>query len=441
MNSFSPLNYLKIKQKNMIKLLAVTVALVAFNIVGATTLQEKLLKINGVVSVEQLEKGSFLERYVVTFTQPLDHKNLKKGTFEQRVVVAHAGEERPTLLVTEGYGGARALSPRYREEISTKLNTNQIFVEHRFFGESTPSPCNWDFLTGENAAGDLHAVREALREIYPAKWVASGVSKGGQNTMIYASFYPDNVDVYVPYVGPVCFGVEDGRHEPFLENVGSEGEREVILNFQKEVLKRRQELMPLFREYCEGKGYKFQIPIEEVFDYTVLEYPFSIWQWGTAVSTIPPVDGSHQELFDHLVAIVGPDYLAISDEPSFFVQAARELGYYGYDTKPFDGLLAIKDARGYLKKVFLPKDAQNIKFSKNLANKITDYLLKNDPKMIFIYGEIDPWSAAMPLAKVFDGKKNMQLVIEKRGSHRARINSLPEAERDAVWALLAGWLK
>lgn len=425
----------------MKKLLLLFVVALSIGVASATELYDKLLKMPGVISVQELEKGTFAERYVIMIEQPLDHKNIKKGTFEQRFVVAHSGFDRPTLLVTEGYGGARALNPRYREEISTKLNTNQVFVEHRFFGESTPKPRNWDYLTGENAAGDLHIIRTALKEVYPEKWVASGVSKGGQNTMIYATVYPNDVDVYVPYVGPVCFGVEDGRHEPFLENVGTEADRKAIRDFQINVLDQREQILPLFTEFCKSKTMTFPIPIEQVFDYTVLEYPFAFWQWGTAVSTIPDSEATYQELVDHLVSIVGPEYFAVTDEPSFFVQAARELGYYGYDIEPFKGKLSISNSKGYLKDIFLPTDAKNIKFNQSLSNNITDYLTKNDPKMIFIYGEVDPWSAAMPAAKVVEGKQNMELVIQKGGSHKARINNMPEDVRDAIWLKLTTWLK
>ena len=78
-----------------------------FTVAGATELYDKLIALKGVVSVEELEKGFFEERYAVTFDQPLDHKNPSKGLFEQRFVVAHAGFDRPTVIVTEGYGGAR----------------------------------------------------------------------------------------------------------------------------------------------------------------------------------------------------------------------------------------------------------------------------------------------------------------------------------------------
>ena len=34
--------------------------------------------------------------------------------------------------------------------------THMVFVEYRYFLESTPNPCNWDYLTAENSAYDLH---------------------------------------------------------------------------------------------------------------------------------------------------------------------------------------------------------------------------------------------------------------------------------------------
>ena len=41
-----------------------------------------------------------------------------------------------------------------------------------------------------------------------------------------------------------------------------------------------------------------------------------------------------------------------------------------------------------------------VDFRPALYHKIYNFLKDNDPKMIFIYGEIDPWSAAMfPLSK------------------------------------------
>lgn len=92
----------------------------------------------------------------------------------------------------------------------------------------------------------------------------------------------------------------------------------------------------MFEKYCSDKGYTFRIPIAEVYDFNVLEYSFALWQWGTPVNKIPETDADDHTLFKHFMAICEPDYFSEqSPYPSFNVQAAKELGYYGYDIKPF----------------------------------------------------------------------------------------------------------
>lgn len=130
-----------------------------------TTLLDKLGKITEITKTQPLESTEFVEKYVAYFTQPLDHHHPEKGSFSQRVIVSHVGFDRPTVMVTEGYGASYALGINYREELSKLFNTNMIFVEYRYFLESTPTPKDWQYLTAENSAEDLHAVREAFRSI------------------------------------------------------------------------------------------------------------------------------------------------------------------------------------------------------------------------------------------------------------------------------------
>ena len=231
-----------------------------------TDLQQKLGRISAITETRPLESTRFSEKYVTYFTQPLDHCRPEKGSFRQRVIVSHVGFDRPTVIVTEGYGAAYALNPKYREELSELLDANMIFVEYRYFLESTPEPKDWQYLTAENSADDLHAVRNAFKSIYPGKWIATGISKGGQTTLLYRTFYPDDVDISVPYVAPLCYGVEDGRHEPFLRKVSTPEDRKRIEDFQLEVLKRKAALLPRFEKYCNEKGLKFRAPVEEVYD-------------------------------------------------------------------------------------------------------------------------------------------------------------------------------
>ena len=416
--------------------------LLALPTIAQTALQNKLKAISNITEIKPLESKEFAEKYVTYFTQPLDHDRPELGNFRQRVIISHVGFDRPTVIVTEGYGASYALSPRYREELSKIFNTNMVFVEYRYFLESTPEPRDWQYLTAESSADDLHAIRQALKDIYPNKWISTGISKGGQTTMLYRTFYPEDVDISVPYVGPLCYGVEYGRHEPFLRQVGTAEERKKIEDFQLEVLKRKTTLLPRFEKYCSEKGYEFFGSIEEIYDYSVLEYSFALWQWGTPVNTIPANDANDDDIYKHFMAISEPSYFAKGGgNESFFVQAARELGYYGYDVRPFKKYLSIKSSKGYLKKLMLPEDAKHIKFDKTLSKKITKFLKKNDPKMIFIYGEIDPWSAAAPMWLDTSKKKNMHIFVEPRGSHRARISTLPEEMKQDAIRIIKGWLE
>ena len=416
--------------------------LLSFSAAAQTALQDKLKSIDRITEIKPLESAEFSEKYVTYFTQPLDHNRPEKGSFRQRVIVSHIGFDRPTVIVTEGYGAAYALRPKYREELSKMFNTNMIFVEYRYFLESTPEPRDWQYLTAESSADDLHAVFETFKAIYPGKWIATGISKGGQTSMLYRTFYPNDVDITVPYVGPLCYGVEDGRHEPFLRQVGTDEERRKIENFQLEALKRKPTLLSRFEAYCQEKKYEFNAPIEAIYDYSVLEYSFALWQWGTPVSTIPPCDASDDAIYKHLMTISEPSYFAKGGgNESFFVQAARELGYYGYDIRPFKDYLSIKSSKDYLKQLMLPDDAKHIKFDKTLSKKISKFLKKNDPKMLFVYGEIDPWTAAAPTWLDFSKKQNMHLFIEPRGSHRARINTLPEEMKQEAIRIIKDWLE
>ena len=409
-----------------------------FKDIEPDSLMARIEKLPSVKDVKRLASKDFKDKYVLYIEQPVSHKDPSLGKFRQRVFVMHAGLDRPTVLVTEGYGASYAGNPNYREEISRLFNTNIIFVEHRYFLESTPENKDWKYLTAENSAFDLHNVTMIFREVYKKKWIATGISKGGQTALLYRAFFPDDVHITVPYVAPLCKGVEDGRHEPFIANfAGTPDQRAKILAFQREVLKRRATLQPMFDSFCNEKRYEFNLPLEEIYDYSVLEFSFALWQWGSNTDEIPALDADDKMIFAYWMKISSPDYF-VKESPttSFFIQAAKELGYYGYDTKPFEGLLKIKSSKGYLAKLFLPQD-QKFKFSKKLSKKLEKFVATTTSKMIFIYGEYDPWSAVM----VNEPKSsNIVVVTDPAGSHRARVSTLPEESRQRVVSLLERWL-
>ncbi len=394
-------------------------------------------------SVTPISNNIFPEKYVVKVSQEVDWGNASAGQYEERVIVCFRGYDLPTVLVTEGYFASYALSPYYDEELSTMFYANLIVCEYRYFGESVPKECNWDYLTVDNSLKDLHHVREIFGRIFQGKWISTGISKGGQTTMFYRATYPEDVDVSVSYVAPLNKGVEDGRHEPFLnKKVGESSDRLKIQKAQEELLSRKSRLLPRFEAYCKSANLQFQDSYSTIYDYCIFEFPFAFWQWGTSVTTIPSHDSTDEEWFSYFMKISEPNYFSCPSEfTPFFVQAARELGYYGYSRKGLTNLCDVKNTHGYLRRLMLPNELQDIKFDKSLYKRTVKYLKRNDPRHIFIYGEVDPWSAS-GVAPWLDcsKKKNMKIFIQPNGSHKARIGNMPDKMREEIVDILTKWL-
>ncbi|MFB6319798.1 S28 family serine protease [Saccharicrinis sp. FJH54] len=425
--------------KRQILLLALLLAF--FLQISASELSEKIEKLPNVTSVEELDVIPFFsEKYMVQVKQPVDHEDSTKGFFNQRVILCHRGYTNPMVMITEGYSASYALRKSYKNELCDILDANQLCIEHRYFESSTPDPLNWKYLTTKNAAADHHAVNRMFKTIYTGKWIATGISKGGQTAILYKAYYPDDVDVTVPYVAPVNFGVEDGRHEPFIANrIGSSKDRKTIRDFQLEVLKRRDRLMGMFEKFVKDKNYTFKANLDTVYDLCVLEYSFAFWQWGKPVKAIPSTDAPDSVIFKNFVEVSSPDYFSIEGSEkyvSFFVQAAHELGYYGYDTRPFKQYLVMKDAHNYLLDYFL-KDIYQPRWLKTMewANKKVQ---KDGDKMLFIYGAWDPWSAP---AYVKGDRKDQLVIYKRHGSHRARINNLPYCKKKKAIRTLKKWIE
>jgi len=406
---------------------------------SAQEFKDKLASLPGVVEVKSIESEKFGEKYEVRFEQLVDPSNPGLGKFLQTVYIGHVHPDSITVVVTEGYNANYAARTTYRDELSDILNANNVVIEHRYFNNSVPQGFDWTYLTTANAAADHHAVVTALKHLYGGKWISTGISKGGQTCALYRYYYPDDVDITVPYVAPFCRSLEDGRHEPFIANYcGTPEEREIILDFQKECLTRRDAIQPMMDSLCTAQKLEFNLPTDHILDYCVLEFSFALWQWHTPVSSIPSADATDRELFDFLMEVAGPDYFSrgYRNQP-FHVQAAKELGYYGYSTEPFRGLLHISTAKGYHNTLFTP-DGFKAKFSRSLYNKMCRFFRSTDKNMLFIYGQYDPWSSVG--AQEFENGRNIRVFVQPDGSHRARIRTFSDEQQKVIINIIKGWL-
>ena len=235
-------------------------------------------------------KDGYKKCYTLKIKQPLDHTDLTKGYFFQKVYLSHIDFDAPMVMVTNGY----SKKSNSITEVASMLNANQLSVEHRFFGNSMPDSTDYTFLTLEQVTADLHHIKLIFQELYKAKWVSTGISKGGQTTLIYRYVYPDDVSVSIPYVAPINNGLEDQRIYQFLDTVGTKECRDKLKEVQIRLLTDRDSIIPLMRWFTYGAQLNFNyINFEQALEYSILEMPFAFWQWGNAVSythlTLPTI--------------------------------------------------------------------------------------------------------------------------------------------------------
>ncbi len=375
--------------------------------------------------------------YCIMMTQPVDHDHQQAGYFKQRIWLNHLDEKAPVVMVTEGYSAPN----NYLTEIAKELKANQLIVEHRYFLASTPINKDWKYLTVKNAAADHHDIICLFKKVYKGKWLTTGISKGGQTTLFHRALYPKDVDVSVPYVAPINLDREDPRLLAFFEQVGSDADRQKVKDFQRLVLERKDHLLPLFTEQAKRKQWDYSaIGYERAFELAVLEYPFAFWQWGKSVDEIPDSLASDAKILAHYMNAASPSYFSNQDmekyEP-FFYQAYKELGYYNYVPGVLKPLMnSVK--QDTISSCFFAPGGDTLSFNSNTMHQVVKRLKKYDPKMILIYGEYDPWGAT---ALDITGMKHAVKIVKPEGSHRARINNLPEAEKEEVWSLLRAWMK
>lgn len=405
---------------------------------------KQLAALPGVSDITVLNSRFYKEKYQLFITQEVDHGNPAAGTFKQRVIVGLKGLDRPTVMVTEGYSADYATYSFYQEELSELMNANLVCCEHRYFRESTPDPCKWEYMTVANENDDLHNIRQTFGKVFTKKWVSTGISKGGSTCTYYRAAYPDDVDASVAYVAPISRALEDGRHEKFLnKKVGTKEDREKMKAVQLELMRRKPKLVNMLDTFCTNRNYHFNIPIDQVYDYEVLELEFSLWQWGHSINNAPKNYDNDVKWFKYLVDEVGPDYFTCpSSYLPFYYQAMRELGYYGYDTRHLGKAnRSISTAENYLKAVMVPADMRDVQFDNTAYKTTCKFLKKNDPTHLFIYGENDPWTSS-GVAHWLNCKKksNMKVYVQKGGSHRARIKTLSESQQAEVRGKLKNWV-
>lgn len=390
------------------------------------TLQPRLTALG--LKATPVSNSNFKEYYEISVPQICNHAKPGK-TFNQRIYLGINDLRAPVVIETDGYAIDYASKPNYTNELATGLNANLLVAEHRFCGRSLPDTANLGDLTLQQAAGDYHYIKELLDTILTGKWVSTGISKGGQAALAYKLYYPKDVAATVVY-GAAIKNKQTIYSDVILSNLSKSACGKKINDLQQYLFKNKKELLPVFTAYAKDKGYNFQLlDDEKVFDYLLLELPYSFWQSGSACSEIPSTKNAG-ELVNYVTTVVSPRYFSLNNKPALepsFYMFYHELGYYEYNTAPFKAYL--KD-QTYPNQFFAPLSV-NIQFDDSYQKAIQEFIQSPEAETVyFIYGQNDPWALQSIV------KRNAFTV--KNGSHKSRIKDLPAEQQATLYARLKG---
>ncbi len=422
---------------NVITTCLVTICTV-ISISAQSDLAVQLFDLEG-VSFQQIETpDGYGEAYELRIKQPIDHNNPEKGHFYQRAFLSHRDISAPTVIITEGYQ-----RPRNRlYELTDLVQGNQIDVEHRFYGASMPDSLEYEYLNLEQATADYHRINELFNQIYKSDWISTGISKGGQTTIYYRYFYPDDVVASVPYVAPLNLEREEKRIYDFLDHKGSKKCRKDIYNVQVKLLENRDEVLNNLRWYSKGANLEFSyLSPEQAFEYAVLEYPFSFWQWGGVCEEIPSVDASVATHLNHFLDVSGISFFSDRDMEryaSHYYQAGDEMGYYSYNTRDFKDLLKALPTDPNPSAIFAP-NKMKLEFDNTLAKMTYEWIQDHGDRFIYINGADDTWSStAVPENKDRDA---LWFFLEGADHGEARIKYMTDDQKASVKTTLDRWMK
>jgi len=402
------------------------------------TIDALLAEIEGMEVEEretQLEGYRFFE---LNYTQPVDHDDPLGSVFTQRLTLLHRSAASPMVLNTLGYGSDGYAD--FRTEPTVMLDANQLRVEHRFFSSSTPSPPDWRFLTIEQAAADLHRVVDAMKPLYRGAWVNTGASKGGMTAAYHRRFYPEDVDATIAYVAPLSLGAPDDRYVTFLEQVGDAQCRDDLLDFRRELLSRRAAMLDRSESYFGRLGLTFDRVggLETAFESAVVELGFSFWQFSgpRLCPQIPDSTATDDEVFDFfkddwamfLASDIDMDMLG-----PYYFQAAFQLGYPALSAAGLEDLLVTEWVS--LEKGLIPFGSDPV-FDPTSMPDIQQWVLAEGENLLFVYGEVDPWSAGA--FEVDEAVGSYRFWVDQ-GNHSATINALSSEDQALVRGLLEDW--
>jgi hypothetical protein len=375
----------------------------------------------------------------ISFEQPVDHFNPNSPKFTQVLSLLHVADDRPMVFATTGY----SMYTTKKRELTTMLGANQIMLEHRFFGDSYPADRDWSLLSVKQSAYDFHRVIQAFKKIYKGPWINTGASKGGMTSVYTRRFFPNDLAATVAYVAPHSFSDEDPRYNTFIDGVGGPENqkcREDLLKFRREVLLRKEALSKL----AIGKFTRLKGGVIGAIELGASEFRFVSWQYNAPAEFCPKIANtnvSDAALYATFNKISSFDSSYDDDSYEFFgsyyYQAAKELGAPAVDLNGIEDLISYPE--NFKLSAIVPTSSNPVQYSNETILGVDHWVKEESSKVMFIYGEFDPWSAAKFDLGASVNRDNF-LFVAPGGNHKSSIAALASEDKAKAIGILRRWL-
>ena len=376
---------------------------------------------------------SYEAAYEINFAQPVDHNNQTGQQFLQKIYYSHKGYDKPTVIVINGYMASR----NSIGEVAQLLDANQIIVSYRYSTNSCPDPIDWTYLTLEQAANDHHRIIETFKEIYWEQWIATGASKGGTDVACLKRFFPADLDAVIAFTAPFPNSNADERIDEFIyHTIGTAEDRAKITTFQRMLIQNQNAIKPMIQADIEQYGMPTPFNIDQIFWYSVLEYPFSFWQYCDGDCSVIPGEGAtNDELFQQFGMVI-PFFNFLQIAYDFLSSSTylmgTEVGGYSFVT---DHLQDLIDSSADLPDtdMFGPAGV-NIVYNPSVMQDIINWLKMDGDHILYIYGGMDPWGATAMEPSGADAV----VITEPDANHAITISGL--TNKALVASTLSDWL-
>lgn len=401
---------------------------------GDSAVVAALESIENVEDLKPFMNVKFGQAYYFNYKQLVDHNDPSKGTFKQQVVLTFAGKEAPTILHTQGYSLTNDLDPNIiknrldsigapyflwalsKDNGKNGFDLNCVQVEYRYHGFSLPEGDAdvFTYLNAEQHSKDLHAIVTDLKKALftgDGKWLSTGVSKNGITSAQYA-YYDElygwnDIDVYVPFVAPILTQRRDLRVGNYMLTKSSKEALPLLEKAYKKLvdsLAVAEATTAAYAKQLSAAGNK--LDADSAYLSTLVQVMYNLFKvqsygdFDTWKQLIPQendkpetyahffmLDENSIEIYRQIADARGP--LRIRRSP-FDVQCGIDVGNWGLDFSWFLEGKLLSDSD----KQFFKDGMEEFKKSKtlDLQVKVLKNLETTKKKLIFVYGENDPWT-------------------------------------------------